>query len=213
MPEFATLLAGYRRFRSEQYVHQRRRWEGLASGQEPPVMVISCCDSRVDPGMIFDTEPGQAFILRNVANLVPPYEVGGGRHGASAAIEFAVLGLAVRHIVVLGHGACGGVAAALHGGDLGAPGPSFIDSWISILKDGRDRVLARGDEDPQHALELEGVRISLANLRSFPWVAEREAAGALKLHGAFFSIAEGELHILDEATGAFAPARTGADGR
>jgi carbonic anhydrase len=206
MPEFATLLAGYHRFRAEQYDRQRRRWEGLAAGQEPPVMVIGCCDSRVDPAMIFDTEPGQAFILRNVANLVPPFEVGGGLHGASAAIEFAVVNLAVRHIVVLGHGACGGVRASLQGGDLGAPGESFIDGWISILSEGRDRVLARGEEDPQHALELEGIRISLANLRTFPWVREREADGSLKLHGAYFAIADGVLHLLDQATGQFAPA-------
>lgn len=206
MPAFATLLAGYRRFRSEQYDGQRRRWEGLASGQEPPVMVIGCCDSRVDPAMIFDTEPGQAFILRNVANLVPPHEVGGGLHGASAAIEFAVVNLAVCHIVVLGHGACGGVQAALQGGDLGAPGESFIDGWISILREGRDRVLARGEKDPQHALELEGIRISLANLRTFPWVSEREADGRLKLHGAYFAISDGVLHLLDEGSGEFAPA-------
>ncbi|HYW14542.1 MAG TPA: carbonic anhydrase, partial [Allosphingosinicella sp.] len=181
MPEFRTLLAGYHRFREEQYDLQRRRWEGLASGQEPPVMVIGCCDSRVDPAMIFDTEPGQVFTLRNVANLVPPYEVGGGLHGASAAIEFAVVNLAVRHVVVLGHGACGGVRASLEGSKLGASGESFINGWISILSEARDRVLERNEPDPQHALELEGVRISLANLRTFPWVREREADGRLKL--------------------------------
>ncbi len=206
MPEFRSLLAGYRRFRSDTYAVQRRRWESLAAGQEPPVMVIGCCDSRVDPATIFDTEPGQAFILRNVANLVPPYEEGGGRHGASAAIEFAVLGLEVRHIVVLGHGACGGVAAALSGGDLGAPGESFIDKWVSILGEARERVLASGCEDCQHALELETIRVSLANLRTFPWLKEREDAGLLKLHGAYFAIAEGVLHVLDEASGTFAPA-------
>ena len=133
MPEFRALLRGYRRFRSSGYREERRRWETLAEGQEPPVMIIGCCDSRVDPATIFDTEPGQMFTLRNVANLVPPYETGGGLHGASAAIEFAVVHLEVRHILVLGHGACGGVAAALKGGDQGLPGPSFIDSWISIL--------------------------------------------------------------------------------
>jgi carbonic anhydrase len=206
MPEFRTLLDGYRRFRSETYPAQRRRWETLAGGQEPPVMVISCCDSRVDPATVFDTEPGQAFILRNVANLVPPYEQGGGLHGASAAIEFAVLGLEVRHIVVLGHGACGGVAAALSGADLGAPGESFIDNWVAILREARDRVVASGCDDCQHALELEAVKVSLANLRTFPWLGEREEQGLLKLHGAYFAIAEGVLHVLDEESGAFAPA-------
>jgi carbonic anhydrase len=206
MPEFKSLVEGYRRFRTEQYAAQRRRWESLATGQEPPVMVIGCCDSRVDPATIFDTVPGQAFILRNVANLVPPYEQGGGLHGASAAIEFAVLGLEVRHIVVLGHGACGGVAAALSGADLGAPGPSFIDSWVAILDEARERVIASGCEDCQQALELESVRVSLANLRTFPWLREREERGLLKLHGAYFAIADGVLHLLDEATGEFAPA-------
>jgi carbonic anhydrase len=206
MPEFKTLLDGYRRFRTETYPTQRRRWETLAGGQEPPVMVISCCDSRVDPATVFDTEPGQAFILRNVANLVPPFEQGGGLHGASAAIEFAVLGLEVRHIVVLGHGACGGVAAALSGADLGAPGESFIDNWVAILREARDRVVASGCDNSQHALELEAVKVSLANLRTFPWLKEREEQGLLKLHGAYFAIAEGVLHVLDEESGAFAPA-------
>ncbi len=206
MPEFRSLVEGYRRFRTDQYAAQRRRWESLATRQEPPVMVIGCCDSRVDPATIFDTVPGQAFILRNVANLVPPYEQGGGLHGASAAIEFAVLGLEVRHIVVLGHGACGGVAAALSGADLGAPGESFIDTWVAILGEARERVIASGCDDCQHALELESVRVSLRNLRTFPWVREREEQGLLKLHGAYFAIADGILHLLDEATGEFTPA-------
>jgi carbonic anhydrase len=206
MPEFTALLAGYRRFRDEIYIGQRKRWEALAEGQEPPVMVIGCCDSRVDPGLIFDIMPGQAFVLRNVANLVPPYETGGGRHGASAAIEFAVTELKVRHIVVLGHARCGGIAACLAGGDHGAPGESFIDQWMTILTEKRDEVLATSPADPQRALELEAIKVSLTNLRSFPWVQQRETAGYLKLHGAFFGIAEGVLHILDETTGAFSPA-------
>lgn len=206
MPEFATLLKGYQRFRQGNYLAQKQRWSMLATGQEPPVMVIGCCDSRVDPAMIFDTEPGQMFALRNVANLVPPYEIGGGHHGASAAIEFAVVHLRVRHIVVLGHGACGGVAAALAGVDEAGESESFIDKWMSMLADARDRVLARSPENPQRELELEAVRVSLANLRSFPFVQEREREGDLKLHGAFFAIADGILHVLDESTGEFAPA-------
>jgi carbonic anhydrase len=206
MPEFRSLLEGYHRFRAGNYLVQKQRWEELAGGQEPPVMVIGCCDSRVDPGIIFDTVPGQVFVLRNVANLVPPYEPDGGHHGASAAIEFAVTGLQVRHIVVLGHGACGGIAAALAGGDQGAPGPSFIDKWVSIVAEARERVLAGGVDDPQRALELEAVKVSLGNLRTFPWVREREANGGLKLHGAYFAIAEGVLHVLDETTGGFSRA-------
>lgn len=207
MPEFAELVHGYRRFRGAGYIEQKARYDRLASdGQAPPVMVISCCDSRVDPATIFDTGPGQIFALRNVANLVPPYEVGGGLHGASAAIEFGVCGLNVRHIVVLGHGQCGGIGAALTGADLGLPGPSFIDDWMSIIAAARDEVMARGCAHPQRELELEAIKVSLANLRSFPFIAEREARGELRLHGAWFAIDEGRLHVLDESTGDFAAA-------
>lgn len=204
MPEFAELIRGYGRFREGGYRAQKARYDMLASdGQAPPIMVISCCDSRVDPATIFDTGPGQLFALRNVANLVPPYEVGGGLHGASAAIEFGVCGLKVKHIVVMGHGQCGGIGAALTGADLGLPGPSFIDDWMTIIADARDAVVASGCDHPQHRLELEAIKVSIANLRSFPFIAEREAAGSLKLHGAWFAIGDGVLHILDEATGAF----------
>ena len=205
MPEFLTLLNGYHRFRSERYSAERARWGVLAAGQEPPVMIIGCCDSRVDPATIFDIRPGQAFILRNVANLVPPYERGGGLHGVSAALEFAVTKLEVRHIIVLGHGGCGGVAAALQG--HGEPSESFIDGWIALLDDARDRVRAAAPADPQRALEYEGVRDSLGNLRTFPFVAEREAKGSLQLHGCYFAIAEGSLYALDEAAGQFSAVR------
>ena len=208
MPEFAALVDGYRRFRSISYTAQKERYDALSSdGQAPPVMIISCCDSRVDPATIFDTVPGQVFALRNVANLVPPYETGGGLHGASAAIEFGVVGLDVRHIVVLGHGQCGGIKAALQGGDLGTPGHSFIDDWMGIVSEARDHVLAHEDEhdDLQLALEHEAIKISLANLRSFPFIAEREQQGILKLHGAWFAIASGRLHVLNEESGQFSP--------
>lgn len=170
-------------------------------------MIIGCCDSRVDPATIFDTKPGQAFILRNVANLVPPFETGGGRHGASAAIEFGVEHLGVRHVVVMGHGACGGIKAALMGDDLGLPEESFIDGWISILDPARDKVVSDDSiQDKQHGLELEAVRLSLANLRTFPFIAERERRGELKLHGCHFAIAEGRLWVLDEDEQGFYPA-------
>jgi carbonic anhydrase len=206
MPEFAQLLEGYQRFRSGDYEEHRERWEHLAEGQQPPVMIIGCCDSRVDPATIFDTRPGQAFVLRNVANLVPPYETGGGLHGVSAAIEFAVAELQVRQVVILGHAACGGVAAALRGGDIGIPGSSFIDEWVSIIGTARERLVAEKCDDLQRALELEAVRISLRNLRTFPFVDEREKSGLLTLRGAFFAISDGVLHLLDERTGQFSPA-------
>lgn len=206
MPEFASLIEGYKRFRSDAYVKQKARFDALASdGQFPPVMIISCCDSRVDPATVFDTVPGQVFALRNVANLVPPFETGGGLHGVSAAIEFGVLGLEVRHIVILGHAQCGGIKASLSGSDLGQKGHSFVDKWVGIIDEAREAVLASNVEDPQHALELETVKVSLANLRTFPFIVEREKAGLLKLHGAYFGIAEGLLHVLDETTGIFTP--------
>ena len=207
MPEFGALVEGYHRFRTGAYSEQKARFDALASqGQAPPVMVISCCDSRVDPATIFDIVPGQVFALRNVANLVPPYETGGGLHGASAAIEFGVLGLGVRHIVVLGHGQCGGIKAALSGIDLGTAERSFVDDWMDIVATARAAVIAAAPTDPQRALEWEAIRVSLANLRSFPFIREREAAGSLKLHGAWFAIADGALHVLDEAEGVFRPA-------
>ena len=204
MPEFTALVEGYHRFRSDAYVRQKARFDALASeGQAPPVMVISCCDSRVDPATVFDTVPGQVFALRNVANLVPPYETSGGLHGVSAAIEFGVLGLEVRHIVVLGHAQCGGIKASLQGGDIGESGHNFIDSWVDIVREARDRVIASCTENPQRELELEAIKVSLHNLRSFPFIADREAAGLLKLHGAYFGIADGVLDVLDEETGSF----------
>ena len=204
MPEFNALVEGYHRFRSDAYVRQKARFDALASeGQSPPVMIISCCDSRVDPATVFDTVPGQVFALRNVANLVPPYETGGGLHGVSAAIEFGVLGLAVSHIVVLGHAQCGGITAALNGGDLGQSGQSFIDGWVDIVRAARDDVLARSPADPQRELELAAIKVSMSNLRTFPFIAEQEQAGTLRLHGAYFGIADGVLDVLDEQTGVF----------
>ena len=209
MTDFADLITGYRRFRSSGWSEQRGRWAELSEGQSPKVMVIACSDSRVDPAIIFDTSPGEIFAVRNVANLVPPFEEGGGRHGVSAALEFAVTQLEVPEVVVLGHGSCGGVQAALSrrfdGAAEGAGG--FIAHWIDLLDEARDRVVAEHGTGPEavRALELETVRVSLRNLRTFPGIAEREAAGSLRLRGAYFAIADGVLHVMDE-TGAFGPA-------
>jgi carbonic anhydrase len=209
MTALNSLVDGYRRFRSAHWLIQRRRWEALAQGQSPPVMIVGCCDSRVDPATIFDAGPGELFITRNVANLVPPYQAAGGRLGASAAIEYAVTELKVSELLVLGHGACGGIRASLAERDLGAPGYTFIDAWLSMLDEARDQVKARAAQDPsldpQRELELESIKVSLANLRTFPFVKEAEQAGALKLRGAYFAIADGVLHLLDEARGSFEP--------
>ena len=202
MPEFAALVDGYHRFRAGPYVDQKERFDLLADAQSPPVMVISCCDSRVDPATVFDTVPGQVFALRNVANLVPPFENAPGLHGASAAIEFGVLGLDVRHIVVLGHARCGGIKAALSGAHLNGGG-GFVDTWMTIIDEARNAVLNSGVTDTQDALERAAIKVSLTNLRTFPYIAQREATGILKLHGALFGIGDGALHILDEVTGEF----------
>lgn len=212
MADFASLLDGYRRFRTTAYPAQRARYDALAEGQAPKTMVIACSDSRVDPALIFDVEPGQVFVVRNVANLVPPYETGGGRHGVSAALEFAVTQLEVEDIVVMGHGGCGGVAASLSHrfDDSGVGEGYFIRHWIDLLDDARDKIEAAHAHDPnlnaQRALEQDAVRVSLANLRTFPCIPPREAKGRLRLHGAYFAIADGVLHVLDTETDRFVPA-------
>ncbi|MFL0418311.1 carbonic anhydrase [Sphingomonas sp. 179-I 2A4 NHS] len=209
MTVFSDLVAGYGRFREHGWAEERERWAELAEGQSPKVMVIACSDSRTDPATVFDTSPGEIFVVRNVANLVPPFELGGGRHGVSAALEFAVSQLKVSEVVVMGHGMCGGVHASLtHRFDHAPPGEGgFIAHWIDLLDEARDRVVAdhgTGDEGVR-ALELETVRVSIANLRTFPCVQQAEAAGTLKLHGAWFSIKEGVLWVMGE-DGVFAPA-------
>ncbi len=206
MTDFADMIQGYGRFREHAWVEQRERWEELGRGQSPKVMVIACSDSRVDPMQIFDVAPGEIFAVRNVANLVPPFETSKGYHGVSAAIEFAVTQLEVPEVVVLGHGSCGGCAAALSGGFKDAePGKGgFISDWVGLLDGARDRVKEKfGDSpDAKREMEHEAVRVSLANLRTFPFIQEREAAGTLKLRGAYFAIADGVLHVMDD-DGAF----------
>ena len=206
---FSDLVAGYHRFRAEEWPREHARWAELSRGQSPKVMVIACSDSRVDPATIFGTHPGEVFVVRNVANLVPPFELGGGRHGVSAALEFAVTQLEVEEIVVMGHGACGGVHAAFSRRFAGAPpgAGGFIDHWVDLLEDARARIVAKHGHgaDAIHEMELETVRVSIANLRTFPCIPEREAAGLLTIHGAYFAIAHGELHVMDE-NGNFAPA-------
>lgn len=207
MTNVAELIEGYRRFRRGDWTQERARWAELAEGQSPRVMVIACSDSRVDPAQIFDASPGEIFVVRNVANLVPPYETGGGYHGVSAALEFAVTQLEVGEVLVMGHGSCGGCAAALSGQFADAPPGEggFIAHWIDMLDGARAKVLAAAPDDPAHAMELEAVRVSLSNLMTFPFVAERVAAGTLTLRGAWFAIKDGELHVLG-ADGEFAPA-------
>ncbi|HVF36817.1 MAG TPA: carbonic anhydrase [Sphingomicrobium sp.] len=209
MEGFGNLLEGYRRFRANQFDTARERWQQLAEGQAPRAIVIACCDSRADPATIFDTDPGEIFVVRNVANLVPPHESGGGRHGVSAALEFAVTQLNVPEIMVMGHERCGGISAALTGCFHDAPTGEggFVHKWMSQI-DGAAEEIARlhgTGEDAHRLLEEVAIRQSLANLRSFPFVAEREQAGTLKILGCHFSIRDGELWLLDEAEDRFRP--------
>lgn len=212
MPEFKALLEGYRRFRTGAYQEQRRRYDALADkGQAPGVLVIACSDSRVDPTRVFDTEPGQMFVVRNVANLVPPFDPDPthGQHSTSAAIEYAVTQLKVHHILVLGHARCGGIKASLEGTfDDAAPGEGgFIKRWMSQIAPARDTIRAAAqlspDIDACSALELAAIRLSIDNLRSFPFIAAAEAAGELHLQGALFDIAEGVLRVLNHDSGKF----------
>lgn len=180
MAKFSDMLAGYHQFRSSHWENERERWDELAEGQSPKIMLIACSDSRVEPGRIFDTNPGEIFVVRNVAALVPPFETTPGYHGVSAALEFAVQVLEVEEIVVLGHGACGGCHAALTQSYKDAmPGRGgFIADWISLLDDARDTVIAQHghvDSPASHlAMEHEAIKTSLANLRSFAYVRSKD---------------------------------------
>ncbi|MEI2386826.1 carbonic anhydrase [Breoghania sp. JC706] len=206
------LLSGYSRYRDKSFLPNRQALEDLAIyGQKPKVLVIGCCDSRVTPEAIFDVGPGELFVVRNVANLVPPYEEHGDYHGTSAALEFAVHGLKVEHIVVLGHARCGGIAAfRAEDAEPLSPG-DFIGRWITLLQPAA-RTLACNPVDhglePQMSMEFAGIRQSLKNLRTFPWVESLEAKGRLALHGAWFDIRTGQLKIMDRETSLFHDAET-----
>ena len=209
MTLFSNMIDGYSRFRSNDWTQERQRWSELGEGQSPKVMVIACSDSRVDPTQIFDTRPGEIFVVRNVAALVPPFETTPGLHGVSAALEFAVQFLKVEEVVVVGHGYCGGCKAALtkemRGMERGEGG--FVADWISLLDGAQAAVEAvhgNSGEAAERAMEMAAVKVSLHNLRSFPCVRQKEADGSLTLHGAVFSISDGLLHVLDENSGEFA---------
>jgi len=207
-PELDRLISGYRRFRENAWTPKLERWRELREGQQPEVMIIACSDSRVDPAQIFDTDPGEMFVVRNVAAMVPPFETNPGHHGVSAALEFAVQVLGVKEIVVMGHGMCGGCRAALTQDLKGAePGEGgFIADWIKLLDDAREPVAAKygtTGREAERAMEQAGVKVSLDNLRTFPCIRRKERDGQLRLRGAFFAISDGQLHLLDEATGEF----------
>jgi carbonic anhydrase len=194
------LLEGYRRFRENVWPAQRELFETLAAkGQEPKALVLGCVDSRVDPARIFDTAPGEALTIRNVAALAPPYAPDETYHGTSAALEFAVRVMNVQHVIVLGHGMCGGVKSLL------AEPPhrdfEFITPWMSLAQPIVERSKHLKDHDErQRFCEHEVIKISLKNLMTFPWIAERVNARKLALHGAWFDIRIGELLMLKSGT-------------
>lgn len=202
-----TLLAGYGRYLQKGFARHKETHEQLAIyGQKPEVMVISCCDSRVTPEGIFNVGPGELFVLRNVANLVPPYETDAGHHGTSAAIEYAVTALNVKHIVVMGHAQCGGVLAFRENANAEKLQGDFIGRWIKLLEPAAISMACMPidkTDDPQLAMEYAGVRQSMKNLRTFPFVASALKVQQIELHGAWFDIGSGELRMMDEDTEKF----------
>ena len=200
------LLKGYQYFLDNNYAQEAERYQTLAAiGQSPRTMVIACSDSRVDPSRIFNAGPGELFVVRNVANLVPPCEACGSYHGTSSAIEFAVTMLHVERIIVLGHARCGGVRAFLDVAETSADPKSFIDKWISLLhppyQTSRPYALHLNATQRQAWMEEEGIRHSVANLRTFPFVSEAIVTGQLQLRGAHFDISSGKLRVLDQHVG------------
>jgi carbonic anhydrase len=204
------LIEGYGAFASGRLQAEQHRYRELAErGQTPEIMVIGCCDSRVSPEVIFDARPGELFVVRNVANLVPPFETGGTYHGVSAALEFGVGVLKVKHIVVLGHAHCGGVRAYAEDAAPISPG-DFIGRWMSLMAPAADKVGPRGTLSRAgylERLEKASVANTLDNLMTFPRLRKLIERGAVTLHGAYFGVAAGELSVLDRATGEFWPVK------
>jgi len=204
-PEF--LLNGYSNFMSGRYAREEERYRGLArEGQNPSAMIIACCDSRSAPETIFDSGPGELFVLRNIANLVPPYQPDANLHGTSSAIEFAVKQLEIKHLIVMGHGRCGGIHAALNPNAAAIRESDFVGNWVSLLNPVAEQVNRNSwmtEAERGTALERISIRHSIGNLRSFPFVQAAEAEGRLALHGAWFDISTGELWVMDPETGDF----------
>lgn len=206
----AYLIQRFHGWQATSYQDNKAWYRRLAaSGQHPRAMVISCCDSRVHVTSIFGADEGEFFIHRNIANLVPPYKPDGKNHGTSAAVEYAVNGLGVAHVVVLGHSNCGGVKGCLDMCSGAAPElleeSSFVGRWMDILRPGYDRLRESRGMVEASALEKEAVLVSLENLMTFPFVAEAVEAERLTLHGLWTNVGEGELEQYDPAQGGFVP--------
>jgi carbonic anhydrase len=204
------LIDGYNAFAGGRLAREQDRYRELAdTGQKPEIMVIGCCDSRVSPEVIFDARPGELFVVRNVANIVPPYAPDGQAHGVSAALEFGVAALKVKHIVVLGHAHCGGVKAFAEDAEPLTPG-DFIGKWMRLMAPAAEKVGPRGAQpaaDYLTRLEQANVANSLDNLMTFPRLRKLIERGSVILHGAYFGVASGDLSVLDKASGEFRPVK------
>ena len=211
----SSLLEGYYKFRKGNFVVEKQRYETLAEkGQKPSVLIIACCDSRAAPETIFNASPGEMFVVRNVANLVPPYNPDDGYHSTSAALEFAVQSLRVKHIIIMGHGRCGGISAALDPNMEPLSPGDFIGKWMDLLAPAAKQI-GKNDymtaSERQTALEHFSIRNSIENLRTFPCVDILEKRGKLTLHGAWFDISHGELWTMSTNSGDFSRAPFDAD--
>ncbi len=208
MPFPQRLVEGYREFLGSRLRREQDRYRELAEiGQSPEVMVVGCCDSRVSPEVIFDARPGELFVVRNVANIVPPYQPDGQAHGVSAALEFGVAALKVKHIVVLGHARCGGVKAFAEAAEPLSPG-DFIGRWMRLMAPAVSKAGPRGTLSwPDYLARLEQANVvnSMDNLLTFPRLPKLIERGQVAIHGAYFGVASGELSVRDEATGEFVP--------
>ncbi len=189
------LIAGFRGFRSLHYERRPALFERLKWRQNPEVMVVACSDSRVDPAVLTQSEPGDLFVVRNVANIVPPYRPDGRHHGTSASLEFAVRDLGVGHVVVLGHSQCGGIRALVDGLERPGAEREFIGPWMEVIGDvcGHEWAAGGGDRSDLRAIEQAGIRASIDNLMGYPWIRERVEDHRLGLHGWWFELASGEL--------------------
>lgn len=201
------LVQGFQRFREQHFTDDDALYRQLVEqGQAPKIMVVACCDARVDPAIVLNCAPGDLFVIRNVANIVPPSESHGGHHGTCAALEFGVRNLGVEHIIVLGHARCGGIRTLVETGEAKNP-DSFIDEWMHLMEDARAKVeqeMPGASLDSRtRACEQRALLISLHNLTTFPWIRERVESGALTLRGWYFDIEQGQLLQYDAATNTF----------
>jgi len=211
--DIAAFIAGFERFQAKYFQDERSLFSRLRENQQPRALVISCSDSRVDPALLTGAKPGDLFVVRNVANLVPPYRHEAEAPGIRSAIEFAVKSLEVEHIIVLGHSSCGGIEALMSGEGITEHRYEFIGAWISIARRAREWVLRELPEEPTdvqaRACEQVAILVSLDNLLSFPWIRERVDKNTLALHGWYFDIDTGELLAYSAETASFAPLVSG----